>query len=165
MRTNIDNNTQNICNIIMAHSFAHVLVHIIFSTKNRIAFLQSQNLRSEVHAYLVGTLRALESESLRVGGIADHVHILAALSRKTSLADLVQKLKTSSAKIVREKGHRDFSWQSGYGVFSVSESAKEQVISYITNQEIHHRTMTFQEEYRMFLANHRVRFDERYVWE
>jgi hypothetical protein len=64
-------------------------VHIIFSTKNRIAFLQSQNLRSEVHAYLVGTLRALESESLRVGGIADHVHILAALSRKTSLADLV----------------------------------------------------------------------------
>jgi putative transposase len=82
----------------MSQSLAHVLVHIIFSTKNRVSFLQSPDLRSEVHAYLVGTLRALDCQSLRVGGVADHVHILAALSRKISIADLVKDLKTGSTK-------------------------------------------------------------------
>jgi putative transposase len=149
----------------MSHSLAHVLVHIIFSTKNRIAYLQSSDLKSEVHAYLVGTLRALECEPLRVGGIADHVHIFAALSRKSSLADLVKNLKTSSTKMVRSKVDNNFGWQSGYGAFSVSESAKDQVISYIANQEVHHRSMSFQEELRIFLEKHNIPFDERYLWD
>jgi putative transposase len=67
--------------------------------------------------------------------------------------------------VLKDKGHRHFSWQSGYGAFSVSQSAKESVISYIANQEIHHRKMTFQEEFRAILNKHRVRFDERYVWD
>ena len=137
----------------MPQSLALVLVHIIFSTKNRIAFLQSPDIRSEVHAYLIGTLRALDCEPLRVGGVADHVHILAALSRRISLAELVKSLKTSSTKIVKNKGHCHFSWQSGYGAFSVSQSAKGSVISYIASQESHHRKMTFQEEFRSLLKN------------
>jgi len=149
----------------MPHSLAHVLVHIIFSTKNRIAYLKSPDLRSDVHAYMVGTLRALECEPLRVGGTADHVHIFAGLSRKSSLADLVKNLKTSSTMMIRKKGDSHFGWQSGYGVFSVSESAKDQVICYIANQEIHHRSMTFQEEFRMFLEKHGISFDERYLWD
>ena len=149
----------------MPQSLALVLVHIIFSTKNRIAFLQSPDLRSEVHAYLIGTLRALDCEPLRVGGVADHVHILAGLSRRISLAELVKNLKTSSTKIVNNKGHGHFSWQSGYGAFSVSQSAKESVISYIASQESHHRKMTFQEEFRSLLKKHGVVFDERYVWD
>ena len=80
----------------MPQSLALVLVHIIFSTKNRIAFLQAPDLRSEVHAYLIGTLRALDCEPLRVGGVADHVHILAGLSRRIPLAELVKNYKTSS---------------------------------------------------------------------
>jgi len=149
----------------MPQSLALVLVHVIFSTKNRIAFLQSAELRSEVHAYLTGTLRGLQCEPLRVGGMEDHVHILAGLSRTTSLAELVKKLKTSSTMTIKAKGHSHFSWQSGYGVFSVSQSTKESVIAYIANQEIHHRKMTFQEEFRSFLAKHGIAFDERYVWD
>jgi putative transposase len=150
---------------MMPQSLALVLVHIIFSTKNRMAFLQSAELRSEVHAYLTGTLRGLQCEPLQVGGTEDHVHILSGLSRTTSLAELVKKLKTSSTMTVKAKGHSHFSWQSGYGAFSVSQSAKESVIAYIASQEIHHRKMTFQEEFRTFLQKHGISFDERYVWD
>jgi REP element-mobilizing transposase RayT len=149
----------------MPQSLALVLVHVIFSTKNRVPFLQSPELRSEVHAYLTGTLRGLQCAPLQVGGAEDHVHILSGLARTTSLAELVKNLKTSSTKIVRNKGHSHFSWQSGYGAFSVSHSAKESVIAYIASQETHHRKMTFQEEFRTFLQKHGVSFDERYVWD
>ena len=149
----------------MPQSLALVLVHVIFSTKNRVPFLQSPELRSEVHAYLTGTLRGLQCAPLQVGGAEDHVHILSGLARTTSLAELVKNLKTSSTKIVRNKGHSHFSWQSGYGAFSVSHSAKESVIAYIASQEIHHRKMTFQEEFRTFLQKHGISFDERYVWD
>ena len=148
----------------MPQSLALVLVHIIFSTKNRIAFLQSNELRSAVHAYLTGTLRGLHCEPLQVGGMPDHVHILSGLSRTTSLAEMVKKLKTSSTTAIKAKGHTHFSWQSGYGAFSVSQSARESVIEYIANPESHHRKMTFQEEFRTILKKHRIPFDERYVW-
>src|ERR1700692_1013348 len=111
-------------------------------------FLQSAELRSEVHAYL--PLRGLECDPLQVGGVEDHVHILCGLSRKISLAELIKNLKTSSTRIVKGKGHDGFSWQSGYGAFSVSQSARESVFSYIAKQEIH---------------QHGIRFEERYVWD
>jgi REP element-mobilizing transposase RayT len=100
-----------------------------------------------------------------VGGVADHVHLLFGLSRTISLAELVKDLKTSSTKAVRDKGHRDYSWQTGYGAFSVSESNKSAVIAYIVDQETHHRKMTFQEEIRALLKKHSMRFDERYIWD
>jgi putative transposase len=111
------------------------------------------------------TLRGLDCEPVQVGGVADHVHLLFGLSRTISLAELVKDLKTSSTKMMRDKGHRDFSWQTGYGAFSVSESNKSAVIEYIVNQETHHREMTFQEEIRALLKKHSMRFDERYIWD
>jgi REP element-mobilizing transposase RayT len=140
-------------------------VHIIFSTKNRMAFLQASDLQSELHAYLTATLRGLGCEPLRVGGVTDHVHLLTGLSRKMALAELIKNVKTSSTRMLKDKGHRHFGWQSGYGAFSVSQSAKESVIAYIANQEFHHRKMTFQEEFRAILEKHGVAFDERYVWD
>ena len=118
-----------------------------------------------MHAYLTATLRGLDCEPVQVGGVADHVHLLFGLSRTISLAELVKDLKTSSTKMMREKGHGGFSWQTGYGAFSVSESNKTAVIEYIVNQEAHHRKMTFQEEIRALLKKHSVRFDERYIWD
>lgn len=150
---------------MMPQSLALVLVHIIFSTKHRMPFMQSPDLRSEVHAYLTGTLRGLDCEPLRVGGIGDHVHILTALSRSICIAELVKKLKTGSTKIIKDKGNRHFAWQSGYGAFSVSQSSKESIIAYIATQEEHHRKMTFQEEFRVLLQKHGVPFDERYLWD
>jgi len=149
----------------MSQSLALVLVHIIFSTKNRRPFFQSVELRSEVRSYLIGTLRGLECVPIQVGGVEDHVHILCGLSRKISLGELVKNLKTSSTRILKGKGHNDFSWQSGYGAFSVSQSAKESVFSYIAKQEIHHRKINFQDEFRALLDKHGIHFDERYVWD
>src|ERR1700731_994276 len=140
----------------ISQSLALVLVHIIFSTKNRMPFLQSAELRSEVQAYLTGTLRGLECDPLQVGGVEDHVHILGGLSRKISLAELIKNLKTSSTRIVKGTGHDGFSWQSGYGAFSVSQSARESVFSSFAEQEIHHRRMTFQDELRALLNKHRI---------
>jgi putative transposase len=150
---------------LMSQSLARLLVHLVFSTKNRVPFLQSPGLRSEMHAYLTATLQGLDCKAVQVGGVADHVHLLFALSRTTSLADVVKQLKTSSTKMMKEKGHRDFCWQTGYGAFSVSESNKDSVIEYIVNQEIHHRKMTFQEEIRTLLKKHSLHFDERYIWD
>jgi putative transposase len=149
----------------MPQSLAYLLVHLVFSTKNRAAFLQSEQLRSEAHAYLTATLGALNCEPVQVGGVSDHVHLLFGLSRTVSLADVVRQVKTSSSRIVREKGHHAFSWQTGYGAFSVSESNRSAVIDYIVNQEMHHRKMTFQEEIRALLKKHSMHFDERYVWD
>jgi putative transposase len=110
-------------------------------------------------------LRALDCAPLEVGGVADHVHILCALSRKISLSELVKNLKTSSTKILKGKVNDGFSWQNGYGAFSVSQSARDSVFSYIADQEIHNRRISFQDEYRALLNKHGIRFDERYVWD
>jgi putative transposase len=100
--------------VLRPEGTALVLVHIIFSNKNRSSFLQSIEVRSQAHAYLSGTLRALDCAPLEVGGVADHVHILCGLSRKISLSELVKNLKTSSSRILKGKIHDGFSWQNGY---------------------------------------------------
>ncbi len=149
----------------MPQSLALMLVHIIFSTKCRKPFLRSIELRSQAHAYLTGALRRLECDPLIVGGVDDHIHILCELSRKISLSELVKNLKTSSTRNLKDYGHQGFSWQTGYGVFSVSQSAKESVIAYIANQEAHHRKTSFQDEFRALLTKYGIDFDERYVWD
>ena len=151
----------------MPQSLAKILVHIVFSTKHRYPFLSDKTIRKEMHAYIGGTCKALESPVLIVGGSADHAHILCSLSRNYSIAKVVGELKRSSSKWVKQKGHmlKKFAWQNGYGVFSVSQSQVDRVRQYIAGQEEHHRKQTFQDEFRAFLKKHEVKFDERYVWD
>ena len=149
----------------MPQSLGMVLVHIIFSTKNRARLLQSPDLRREVHAYLAALLRNLQCQPVQVGGTEDHVHLLSGFGRTISIAELIKMLKVSSTRMLRDRGHRNFGWQTGQGVFSVSASAKEPLVAYIANQEMHHRTMSFQEELRAILTKHGVAFDERYLWD
>ena len=151
----------------MPQSLAKVLVHIVFSTKNRYPFLADKNIRSEMHAYLGGTCNELECPVLTVGGVADHVHILCALSRNLSIAKVVGDIKRGSSKWIKTKGRMltKFSWQNGYAVFSVGESDVERVRQYILGQEDHHRKKTFQDEYRAFLKEYAVAYDESYVWD
>jgi len=151
----------------MPQSLAKVLVHIVFSTKHRYPFLSDKTIREEMHAYLGGTCKALESPVLIVGGVADHVHILCALTRNHSIAKLVGEIKRNSSKWVKTKGKtlEKFAWQNGYGIFSVSQSQVERVRQYIAGQEEHHRKKTFQEEYRTFLKKYEVEHDERYIWD
>jgi REP element-mobilizing transposase RayT len=149
----------------MSQSLAKNLIHIIFSTKNRLPTI-APSVQEELKAYLVGTLNNLDSPSIETNCTEDHVHILCSISRNHSLASLLEELKKSSSRWVKGKGHefQDFYWQAGYGAFSVSQSNLESVRTYIKDQEQHHRNATFQEEFRRFLERHQIEFDEKYVW-
>ena len=149
----------------MPQSLSRVLVHLVFSTKHREPFIVPE-VRPRLHAYIVGILDNLKPPSLQTGGVEDHVHILCALGRTISQADLVEEVKKSSSKWMKaEGGVPGFSWQAGYGAFSIGESQADTVIRYIQNQEEHHRKVPYQEEYRRFLERYRVAYDERYVWD
>ena len=147
----------------MVQSFEKLLVHIVFSTKNRRPFLNSVSEREETHAYIGGVIKQFHSIPLCVGGFADHVHILCTLSRSTAIADLVKNIKTGATGKLKTT-IPDFHWQDGYAVFSVSYSRRQQVIDYINGQEDHHQSVSFQDEFRMLLKKHNIEFDERYVW-
>ena len=152
----------------MPQSLSNVLIHLVFSTKHRHPFLRDPGLRSTMTAYLIGTLKKLDCPSLRVGVVEDHVHILCQLHRTMSISTLVEKIKTSSSSRIKEEKHsavKDFHWQAGYGVFSVSQSNVEPVSEYIANQDEHHRQRTFQDELRILLQKHGIEWDEKYVWD
>ena len=149
----------------MPQSLSQVMIHLVFSTKNREPFIKSV-IQNRLHGYIVGILGQMKCPSIQTGGVADHVHILFVLGRTTTQAEVVEEVKKSSSKWMKaDGGVPNFSWQNGYGAFSVRESHREKVIDYIKNQEEHHRTITFQEEYRKLLEKYRIPFDEKYVWD
>jgi len=152
--------------ISMPQSLSQVIIHIIFSTKNREPSID-RDLRPRLHGYLATVGRDKGSEVYRVGGVADHVHILATLSRTVSQAELLEEIKKHSSRWVKEidSKYAGFAWQRGYGAFSIGRDECDEKIQYIDGQEDHHRTVTFQEEYRDFLKKHGIEFDERYVWD
>jgi REP-associated tyrosine transposase len=151
----------------MSQSLAQIFLHVVLSTKNRRAWFQRQDLRNDLHAYLGGTCRNLDSPSILVGGVADHVHILCCLSRTISVAVLVRELKRESSKWLKTKDGEfgDFHWQDGYGAFSISPSHVGAVQRYLATQEQHHAKVTFQDEFRRLLQKYGVEYDERYVWD
>lgn len=150
----------------MPQSLGKVILHLVFSTNNREPWLDL-NVRPRMHAYLATICRDLGGELVHVGGVADHVHIVPTLPRTVSQAQLIEEIKKTSSKWIkgREPRYRGFFWQRGYGAFSVSSSQLAAVLKYVDAQEEHHRTRTFEEEYRDLLRRHRVDFDERYVWD
>ncbi|MBL1149960.1 MAG: IS200/IS605 family transposase [Armatimonadetes bacterium] len=150
----------------MPQSLSNVLVHLVFSTKDRRPNLP-EHVRSELHAYLVGILRNNNCHPLQVGGFDDHVHLLLNLSRTLTIAQLVEHLKTGSSKWLKTKGpdFAGFAWQGGYGAFSVGPTEVERIVRYVQRQEEHHRKVTFQEEFRKLCQEHGVTLDERYVWD
>lgn len=150
----------------MAQSLSLILIHVVFSTKDRVPLLDS-SVRPSLYAYLASVARNADCECFRVGGVADHVHLAIGLSRTVTVAKLIEELKTSSSKWLKSQspGLMRFAWQRGYGSFSVGPSDLNALVQYIDHQEEHHRTRTFQEEYRAFLTKYGIPFDERYVWD
>ena len=151
----------------MPQSLAKILVHTVFSTKERRPFLRDVKLRDELHHYAGGILKKLDCQPVIVGGVEDHVHLLASLSRTCQVAEMVKEVKRGCSLWIKERdpGLRDFAWQTGYGVFSIGFSQIEEVRKYITTQEEHHRKVSFQDELRLFLTQYQVAFDERFVWD
>jgi REP element-mobilizing transposase RayT len=150
----------------MGHSDANLLYHIVFSTKNRHPWLEA-TLTPRLFEYMGGVVRAEGGILLAINGMPDHNHILAKLRQDQAVSEVVRAIKANSSGWVHRTfpDLESFHWQTGYGVFSVSHSQVKTVRQYIANQETHHATMTFQDEFRKFLRKHGIEFDEQDVWD
>jgi REP element-mobilizing transposase RayT len=151
----------------MPQSLAKILVHTVFSTKDRRPLLRDKTLRDELHRYLGGILTHLDCQPIIVGGVEDHAHLLCALSRTCEAAAMVKEVKRGSSLWLKTKSPdlQDFAWQSGYGIFSIGFSQIASVRDYIAGQEEHHRKVSFEDEFRLLLQRYEIKFDERYVWD
>lgn len=150
----------------MPQSLAKIYVHLVFSTKNRERVLPDE-IRADLHAYMGGTLNGLGCSPIEINTEPDHAHLLFVMSRTETLSDVVGQVKKSANDWLRARGPQfaNFYWQGGYGAFSVSQSAVEEVREYIRNQREHHKRLSFQDEFRAFLKRYEIEFDERYVWD
>ncbi|MCA9037767.1 MAG: IS200/IS605 family transposase [Planctomycetaceae bacterium] len=150
----------------MPQSLTQLYAHLIFGTKNRQPFIDDE-IRPRVHAYLASMIRELDSPYVVVGGVADHVHILFDMGKLHTPVKFVEQVKRESSKFVKTISvkYKEFFWQRGYGMFSVSPTHKSDVETYIRNQEKHHRTKSFQDEFRAFLNRYGIAFNEQYVWD
>ena len=150
----------------MPQSLSRVYVHITFSTKDRVSMIDS-DIQPRLFGYIGGICRKLECNPVQIGGYNDHVHILCLLSRKVAQMNLLEEVKKRSSKWIKtiDEKYANFYWQDGYGIFSVNPKETDAVVNYIMNQEEHHKHVSFQEEFRTFLKNYCVDFDERYVWD
>jgi putative transposase len=138
--------------------------HLIFSTKERKTFIDD-SWRDRLYSYIGGVIRSLGGVLEEIGGTDNHVHILVSLNLKHSLPDLLREVKHTSSQWIHDKiGIADFSWQKGYGAFTVSPSLIEVVKSYIARQQEHHRKKGFEQEYLEFLQKSGAEYDERYLW-
>jgi len=151
----------------MPQSLSNVLVHIVFSTKERHPFLLDTTLRAAMHKRLAAVSMRLRCPVITLGGVEDHVHILARQARTITLAEWVKEIKRTSSLWAKEarQGCRAFQWQAGYGAFSVSQSQSAAVERYVARQQEHHHSLSFQDELRTLLSRHKIAYDERYVWD
>ena len=149
----------------MPHTFASLLVHVVFSTKNRAPDLPPE-LTGRLFPYMGGIVRELKGTALIVNGPADHVHLLLSMPAAISVADLLRVLKTNSCRWVHEQfpARKHFGWQAGYGAFTVSGSRLEDVKSYIASQQTHHQRVTFQEEFLALLRRRGLMCVADEVW-
>ncbi|MEI6519783.1 MAG: IS200/IS605 family transposase [bacterium] len=150
----------------MAHSYCRIVIHLVFSTKNRCSLI-TDDIREELHAYMIGILRHLNSPSIRINSTSDHAHILFLLSKKHAVDFVIEELKKSSSKWIKAKGTEftDFYWQFGYAAFSVGQKGVDNVVKYIENQKEHHQTISFADEVRELFRMAGVEFDEKHFFD
>ena len=150
---------------IMANTYTQIHIHFVFAVKFRDGIISPQ-WKETLYKYITGTIHNNNHKLLAINGTSDHIHILIGLRPSQSISDLMKDVKQSSSKWINEnklvKGH--FEWQEGYGAFSHSKSQINKVINYIENQELHHKKLTFKEEYLDFLKKFEVDYDEKFVF-
>jgi REP-associated tyrosine transposase len=150
----------------MAKSFFQMYGHLIFSTKDRIKILDD-NIRDRVHAYMASIFRNMDCPYVHVGGAEDHVHVLFDIGKTHLPVKIIGKVKKETSKFIKtvDDEYRDFYWQNGYGLFSVSPANKEVVKNYIDRQMEHHKTMSFKDELCAYLEKYKIDYDEKYIWD
>lgn len=151
----------------MPQSLSQVWLHLVFSTKDRQTYLQNAEFRDEMFRMLSHHVGAAGCFPKRSGGWVDHVHVVCGLARTVTIAALVEGLKTETSKWAKKTttGVSSFTWQRGYGAFSISQSSLDSVVDYVDHQPEHHKQNSFQDEFRKLCLNHGIEIDERYAWD
>ena len=149
----------------MPQSYCNLLYHLVFSTKDREPVI-TDVFEERLYDYIGGIVRKQGGISLGINGAADHVHVLAKLRQDRTVADTVRDLKSYSSGWMHKvfPDLSDFTWQNGYGAFTVSASQVDAVRKYIADQKAHHQKQSFRDEFIAFLRANRFEFDERYLW-
>jgi REP element-mobilizing transposase RayT len=150
----------------MAHSFSNLLYHAIFSTKHRQAIL-AKPVREKLFPYMAGIIQNHDGHPIEINGVEDHAHLFFSLGTKYAVADVMRDIKASSSKWLNEQRliSDRFHWQTGFAIFSVSQSLRQSVATYVRNQETHHAKKSFEEEYLDFLVKHDIEYDPRFVFD
>ena len=150
----------------MGHTYANLLSHVIFSTKGRRPTIE-ESFRERLHMYLSGLARQEFGRALCIGSTENHLHALISLRTDVAPSKAIGRWKCLSSEWLHEtiSASRDFAWQEGYGIFSVSQSSVPAVIRYIQGQREHHAMQTFEDEFLSFLERHQVKYDPRWVWD
>jgi REP element-mobilizing transposase RayT len=145
-------------------TFTQLYVHIVFSTQGHANLLHGEK-KIRVYKYMTGIIKNLGHIPIIINGMADHVHILVGLAPDKTISDLVKEIKRASTNFINEQGWfpGKFAWQEGYGAFSYGQSQLQTVINYIKNQEKHHQTKNFREEYISLLKKFKIEFDEKWL--
>lgn len=150
----------------MANTFTQIYIHIVFSVKGRENLIHA-NWKDELHKYICGIVNGQQQKVYAIGGMPDHIHLLLSIKPDISVSELVRDIKSNSSKWINEKKLvlGKFQWQAGFGAFSYGQSQLDVVISYINNQEQHHRKKSFKEEYIEMLTKFKIDYNEKYLFE
>jgi len=150
----------------MPSTFSQIYIQVVFAVKGRDSLIQP-NWEEDLYKYITGIVRNKEQKMLAINGMPDHIHFLIGMKPSCCLSDLVREIKKSSNEFIREKRFSKFAfqWQEGYGAFSYSHSALNNVIVYINNQKEHHKVKSFQDEYKDFLKKFQIEFKDEYLFE
>lgn len=149
----------------MPNTYTQIHIHFVFVVKFRDGVIHS-SWKDELYKYITGIVQNNKHKMICINGMPDHLHILIGVRPHQSISDLMQDVKGSSSKWINEKNflNRKFEWQEGFGAFSYGKSQIKDVISYIENQELHHKKKTFKEEYLDFLKKFEVEYDDKYIF-
>ena len=149
----------------MGQSLSQMYIHVVYGTKGRANWISSE-IEVKLHAYLSGIFKELESPVIEINSVPDHIHVLFRLSKNHALSKVLKETKGSSSKWMKSQGIADFSWQIGYGAFSVSASKLDVVKRYIKNQKEHHFIKTFKEELEEFISEYNlIQYETKFFWD
>ena len=147
----------------MPHTFSSLLIHCVFSTKDRQPLIDPE-IQPRLWAYIGGIAREHGMKAMAVGGTADHIHVLLSLAPTFELAKVMRTVKAGSSRWMHEtEGVRDFAWQEGYGAFSIGQAQVVATVAYIQGQEEHHKKRNSHAEFLAILKKHEIEYDPRYV--
>jgi len=147
----------------MAHTYSNLVFHIVFGTQGRLNLIRPE-IKQELYSYIAGLIKQKGGKLIIAGGIADHIHLLVVLPPDISISDVMKFLKANSSRWVKQRFNSPFSWQKGFGAFTVSRSNVPAVARYIRDQEIHHHQLDFEREFALLLDKNGVEYDANFIW-